>query len=129
MASAYRSLGHACVVLGRLDDARRFGDRALASSPKTSAAAAQALHLLGDIATHPERFDAERGEVHYREALTVAERRGMRPLGAHCHLGLGKLYRRMDKREQAQEHLATTTTMYREMGMTYWLERAETGLK
>ena len=50
-------------------------------------------------------------------------------LFAHCHLGLGKLYRRMDKREQAQEHLATTTTMYREMGMTYWLERAETGLK
>jgi hypothetical protein len=28
-------------------------------------------------------------------------------------------------REQAQEHLATATTMYREMGMTYWLEKAE----
>ena len=44
---------------------------------------------------------------------------------AHCHLGLGKLYRRTIKREQAQEHLATATTMYREMGMTYWLEKAE----
>ena len=44
---------------------------------------------------------------------------GMRPLVAHCHLGLGKLYHRTDKREQAQEHLATATTMYREMGMTY----------
>jgi hypothetical protein len=40
-------------------------------------------------------------------------------------LGLGKLYRRTGKREQAQEHLATATTMYREMGMTYWLEKAE----
>ena len=30
-----------------------------------------------------------------------------------------------DKREQAQEHLAIATTMYREMGMTYWLEKAE----
>ena len=49
----------------------------------------------------------------------------MRPLVAHCHLGLGKLYRRTDKREQAQEYLATATTMYREMGMTYWLEKAE----
>jgi hypothetical protein len=49
----------------------------------------------------------------------------MRPLIAHCHLGLGKLDRRTDKREQAQAHLATATTMYREMGMTYWLERAE----
>jgi hypothetical protein len=48
----------------------------------------------------------------------------MRPLIAHCHLGLGKLYHRTDKREQAQEHLTTATTMYREMGMTYWLEKA-----
>jgi hypothetical protein len=49
----------------------------------------------------------------------------LRPLVAHCHLGLGKLYTRTDKREQAREHLGTATTMYREMGMTYWLERAE----
>ena len=41
------------------------------------------------------------------------------------HLGLGKLYRRTGEREQAQEHLITATTMYREMGMTYWLEQAE----
>jgi hypothetical protein len=39
----------------------------------------------------------------------------MRPLIAHCHLGLGKLYRRTAKREQTHEHVATATTMYREM--------------
>jgi hypothetical protein len=44
---------------------------------------------------------------------------------AHCHLGLGKLSRRTGKRGRAQEHLTTATTMYREMGMTYWLEKAE----
>ena len=49
----------------------------------------------------------------------------MRPLGAHCHLGLGRLYRRTGQREQADKHLATATTMYREMGMTYWLEQAQ----
>jgi hypothetical protein len=49
----------------------------------------------------------------------------MRPLVAHCHFGLGKLYRRAGKGEQAREHLTTATTMYREMGMTYWLEQAE----
>jgi hypothetical protein len=43
----------------------------------------------------------------------------MRPLVAHCHLGLGKLYRRTGQGEQAQEHLAAATTMYRDMGMTY----------
>ena len=46
----------------------------------------------------------------------------MRPLVAHCHLGLGRLYRRTGKPEQAQEHLTTATAMYGEMGMTYWLE-------
>ncbi len=49
----------------------------------------------------------------------------MRPLVAHCHLGLGKLYRRAGKREQAQEHLAAATTMYREMDMRSWVGQAE----
>ena len=53
----------------------------------------------------------------------------MRPLVAHCYLGLGKLYHRTGKREQAQEHLTTAMTMYREMGMTYWLEQADAELK
>ena len=53
----------------------------------------------------------------------------MRPLVAHCHLGLGKLSRRADQHEQAQEHFTTATTMYREMGMTYWLEKAEAEMR
>jgi hypothetical protein len=44
-------------------------------------------------------------------------------------LGLGKLYRRTDEREQAQEHFATATTMFRDMGMTYWLEKAEAEMR
>jgi hypothetical protein len=53
----------------------------------------------------------------------------MRPLLAHCHVGLGKLYRRTDKRDDAREHLTTATTMYREMGMTYWVEQAEAEMR
>ncbi|HEX6828150.1 MAG TPA: tetratricopeptide repeat protein [Burkholderiales bacterium] len=64
-------------------------------------------------------------ETHYQGALSLASELGMRPLVAHCHLGLGKLYRRTGKREQAQEHLTTATTMYREMDMRFWLEQAE----
>ena len=126
---AYHSLGRACLLLGRLDEARRLGDRAVESSPRHPGFAAHALHLLGDIATHPDRFDAESGEAHYRQALALAEPRGMRPLVAHCHLGLGKLYRRTGKREQAQEHLTTATTMYREMDMRFWLEQAEAEMR
>jgi hypothetical protein len=49
----------------------------------------------------------------------------LRPLVAHCHFGLGKLRRRAGDREQAQEYLTTAMTMYREMGMTYWLAQVE----
>ena len=121
----YQALGHAGLLLGRLDEARRLGNRAVEYSSGQPGFAAYALHLLGDIATHPDRFDAQSGEAHYVKALALAEPRGMRPLVAHCHLGLGKLSRRTGKREQAQEHLTTATTMYREMGMSYWLEKAE----
>src|SRR5215470_15479612 len=58
------------------------------------------------------------------EALSLGSELAMRPLVAHCHLGLGKLYRRTGKRQEAREQLATATTMYREMGMMYWLEQA-----
>jgi len=53
----------------------------------------------------------------------------MRPLLAHCHLGLGKLYCRTNKWQQSQEHFTTATTMYRDMGMTLWLEKVEATLK
>jgi uncharacterized damage-inducible protein DinB len=51
----------------------------------------------------------------------------MRPLVAHCHLGLGKLYRRTGKRQEAREHLRIAATMYREMGMRFWPEKAGRG--
>ncbi len=108
-----------------------MAERALALSrdQKERGNEAQALRLLGDIASHPDPPDAENGEDHYRQAMTLAEELGMRPLVAHCHLGLGKLYRRTGKREQAQEHLTTATTMYREMDMRFWLEQAEAETK
>jgi tetratricopeptide (TPR) repeat protein len=125
----YHSLGRACLLLGRLDEARCLADRAVDFSPRHAGFAAQAQHLLGDIATHPDRFNAEVGEAHYRLALALAEPRSMRPLVAHCHLGLGKLYRRTGKRHEAQEHLTAATTMYREMDMRFWLEQVEAEVK
>ena len=83
------------------------------------------LHLLGDNAAHPDRSEVDTAEAHYRQAQALAEALGQRLLIAHSYLGLGKLYGRTGKREQAQEHLATATTKYREMEMRFWLEQAE----
>jgi hypothetical protein len=117
------AVSRACLLLGRLDEARRLGDCSVESSRRKPGFAAHALHLLGDIATHPDRFDAENGAAYYRRALALAELHGMRPLVAHCHLGLGKLYGRIGKPEHARENLTAATTMYREMDMDFWLER------
>ena len=124
---AYEALGRASLLLGRLDEARRLGDRAIESSSRHPGFAAHALHLLGDVATHPDRFDAERGEAHYREALALAEPRGMRPLVARCHVGLGRLYRRTGSGDEAMQHLALATAMFREMGMRIGPEAADAG--
>ena len=40
-------------------------------------------------------------------------------------IGLGKLYRRTRRLQEAQEHLTTAANMYREMDMRFWLEQAE----
>ena len=106
-----------------------MGDRAVEWSPRQPGVRAHTLLLLGDIATHPDRFDAERAEAHYRKALALAEPRSMRPLVAHCHLGLGTVSRRIGEREQAHEHVTTATTMYRDMDMRFWLEQTEAEMR
>jgi class 3 adenylate cyclase/DNA-binding SARP family transcriptional activator len=125
----YPWLGRAALSLGLLDDAQRLGHRALTASPHQPGFAAHALLVLGEVATHPDRFDAERGEMHYRQAMALAEPCGMRPLVAHCKFGLGKLYRRTGAREQAQTHFTTAAALYRAMDMPSWLKQAEAAMR
>jgi tetratricopeptide (TPR) repeat protein len=87
------------------------------------------LRLLGEIAAHKDPPDIGKAENHYGQALALAKELGMRPLMAHCHVGLGKLYRRIGNLQRAKEHLTTATTMMGEMEMGLWLERAEAELK
>ena len=49
----------------------------------------------------------------------------MRPLEAHCHRGLGTLYAKLGRREQARTELSTAIELYRAMDMTFWLPQAE----
>jgi tetratricopeptide (TPR) repeat protein len=124
------NLSEGYLIAGRVDEAIRLAERALQLSRdcKERGNEAWTLRLLGEIASRRQRRAADPAGEHYRQALGLAEELGMRPLVAHCHLGLGKLYRRTGKREQAHEHLATATTMYREMDMRFWLEKAEAEL-
>ena len=53
----------------------------------------------------------------------------MRPLVAHCHFGLAKLYRQTNGQEQAREHLMKASTMYLEMDMQFWPGQVEVELR
>ena len=72
---------------------------------------AWALRLLGEIASLHDSPDISTAEAHYDAAITLASELEMRPLIAHCHFGLGRLYRRTGKCGQAQDHLTTATAL------------------
>jgi class 3 adenylate cyclase/tetratricopeptide (TPR) repeat protein len=112
---AERQTDAAALALESFEAARQLGHRP---------SEAHARHVLGNIAASAQPPQIQEAEGHYRAALALAHELGMRPVVAHCHLGLSKLYQRTGKREPAQEHLATATTMYREMDMRFCLEQA-----
>jgi tetratricopeptide (TPR) repeat protein len=123
-------LGEAYLLAGRLDEAYTQAQRALEFSRahQERGHEACALRLLGEIAAQREPQEAEQAEVHYQQALALAEELGMRPLAAHCHRGLGMLYRQIGRLEEARAALAMAIDMYRAMEMAYWLPQAEAAL-
>jgi tetratricopeptide (TPR) repeat protein len=123
-------LGEAYLFAGRMDEAGTQAQRALEFSRahREQGHEAYALRLLGEIAAHQDPTEVEPAEHHYRQALALAEELGMRPLMAHCHLGLGTLYLKKGRREQAHAELATAIELYHAMDMTFWLPQAEAAM-
>jgi len=124
------SLGGAYVSAGLFQEAHALAEEALtlARTHQERGHQAWTLHLLGEIATHRKPPEVEQAEAHYRQALALTDELGMRPLLAHCHLGLGTLYARTDRREQARAALSAAIDLYRAMEMTFWLPQAEAAL-
>jgi class 3 adenylate cyclase/tetratricopeptide (TPR) repeat protein len=124
------ALGEAYGLAGRLEEAHSLAEQALALAREHQERGNQAyaLCLLGEIVTHRAPPEVASAEAHYRQALTLAEELGMRPLTAHCHLGLGSLYTKIGRREQARTELPVAIELYRAMEMKTWLSQAEAGL-
>ena len=124
-------LAEAYLLAGRTAEA---ADRAgsavdLARKHKERANEALALRAFAEIMVQSDRPDAGSALRHYEASLALAQEIGMRPLTAHGHFGLGKLYVRAGKRQQAAEQLAIATTIYRELGMNAWVARSEQALQ
>ncbi len=120
-------LGEALFLDNRVEEAIAATERALALARKRGERGheAYAIHLLGEIAAHPDMLEAGTAQGYHEQARTLAETLGMRPLVAHCHLGLGRLYRQEGKRQEADEQVRTAATMYDDLGMRRWKEQAK----
>jgi tetratricopeptide (TPR) repeat protein len=123
-------LSETYLLAGQRDEILRLVGRALERSPNLKERGHQAwlLRLLGEITARRDPPEAEQAQRYYQQALTLAEVLGMRPLQAHCHLGLGTLYTQTGQRKQACAALTAAIDLYRAMDMTFWLPRAEAAL-
>ena len=121
LASPVSLLSDALLVANRLDEAVAEAERArgLAADCGERRGDATFHQLMGDIAARRDPPAIELAEASYRQSVALATELGLRPIVAHCHRGLGTLYQRMGRSEQAKQHLDTAATMYREMGMPY----------
>jgi predicted ATPase len=119
-----------CRLAGRSEEAWQHARQALdlARQLKERGNEAHALHQLGVVHAHADPPDVAQAEAYYQQALALAEALGMRPLVAHCHLGLGRLYGQTGRREAARAALSTAIELYRAMDMTFWLPQAEAAL-
>jgi class 3 adenylate cyclase/tetratricopeptide (TPR) repeat protein len=123
-------LGEGYLLSGRLADASDLAERALQLSRthKERGHEAWSLKLLGDVALRHNPPKTQQAESYYRHASAVSLELGMRPLRAHCHLGLGELYAQIDQSDKAQKELSTAIDLYRLMEMRAGLREAEIAL-
>ena len=123
-------LSEGYLLSGRLEEAREHAERAveLSRKHKERGHEAWALKLLGDIALHRDPPDIEQAETRYGQAFALSDELGMRPLQAHCHVGLGNIYVAIGSTEQARAELSSAIDLFRSMDMTSWLARAEAAL-
>jgi tetratricopeptide (TPR) repeat protein len=124
------SPGEVHLLAGHLEEAYALAEHTLAHARehKERGNEAYALRLLGEIAARREPPESAPAEAYYRQALALGEELGMRPLQAHCHLGLGTLYAKIGQREPARAALSVAIDLYRAMEMTFWLPQAEAAL-
>jgi tetratricopeptide (TPR) repeat protein len=111
---------------GRRDQALRTATQACRAAEEQQERGLQMYtkRWLADVVVSGNDADVATAESIYTEALRGASELAMTPLVAHCRLGLGRLQLRAGRPAAALEHLATATAMYRDLGMTRWLERA-----
>ena len=70
----------------------------------------------------------EAAEGHIRQGISLLEELGILPWSGWGYIWLGEVYAESGRKEEALINLKKAETLFREMGMDYWLGKAQEAL-
>jgi tetratricopeptide (TPR) repeat protein len=123
LAEAYRLKGDTKKAIQNAEEAlsisRQNGERGFG---------AWALYYMAKIQSDGDPEQIDQTLQSYRQAKEQATELVMRPLLAHCHMGLGEAYIKTGLCEEARPELLAAIELYRCMDMNFWLPKAKSAL-
>jgi len=121
------SLGEALLLAERPDEAATRADQALEQSRQRGERGheAWALRLQAEVAASRKSSESHVALERFHEALDLAGALEMRPLEARCHLGLAQFHQAERRPDDAGAARERAIEMFRDMGMEFWLTRAQ----
>jgi class 3 adenylate cyclase/tetratricopeptide (TPR) repeat protein len=131
----WRSLAHyVCswvyFELGEIGEARVHADLAVQFSLENNERQIQGFSRawLGRVTakTYPTQIQAAEQQI--LQGIGLLEELGVRSQAGYGYLWLGEVYAESDRREEALTNLKKAEGMFRDMGMDYWLAKAQEAL-
>jgi tetratricopeptide (TPR) repeat protein len=124
----YLALIH--IASGDYDGGRTLAEEAVGISVKIGAKhlEGQSKALLGRITTKVDNSRSAEAETLIMEAIQIFEELKERPDIAVAFLYLGEIYSDSGQRDKSFETIKKAESMFQEMGMDYWLAKAQKAL-
>ncbi len=116
--------------LGNLEYAKIQAEKALEWSIANNEKGFQSWSsvLLGKVLAKAEPGQIEAAEGHMRQGINLSEELGDQVFSSLGYLWLGEVYADSGRKEDALENIKKAENMFREMGMDYWLVKAQEAL-
>jgi tetratricopeptide (TPR) repeat protein len=127
LSMAHCLLGWIHLDLGDLNNARSLAEEALRLSQKNNEKYIEGWSwlLFGTILGKTGPLEISKAEECILKGIEIGKELRTKPFCYLGHLYLGELYLNGGKKEKAMDNLKKAEGMFQEMGMDYWLGRAQ----
>ena len=131
MARAHLFLGTINFELGDFKNAKECAKEALRLARKNNEKDAEGISwvFLGRTLGKTGESDVDKAEEYLWKGMEILQELKIRPYYSLGHLFLGELFMSTDEQEKAIVNLKKAKTMFKEMGMDYWLNLTQEFLK